>query len=159
MPPIMDQLKIIRAMKEAGNVKVTTTCYNILLIFLSRVKLCMSRPFLRESCVLSTIFLKIVTARNHWHISSVCQRFIPSEFGNEVDRVSPLPPYQACCDQKKIIRRATENSGIPYTFVVANTYGAYFVNYLLRPYDKESNKVTIYGTGEARCKFFSLIIL
>ncbi|KAK1371374.1 Isoeugenol synthase 1 [Heracleum sosnowskyi] len=98
MPPIMDQLKIIAAMKEAGNVK----------------------------------------------------RFIPSEFGNEVDRISPLPPYQACCDQKKVIRRAAEKSGIPYTFVVANTYGAYFVNYLLRPYDKKSNKVAIYGTGEAR---------
>ncbi|KAL1831220.1 hypothetical protein ACET3Z_000871 [Daucus carota] len=92
--------------------------------------------------------LKIITAMQE---AGNVKRFIPSEFGNECDRISPLPPYQAaCCGPKKIIRRAAEKSGIPYTFVIANTYGAYFVNYLLRPYDKESNKVTIYGTGEAQ---------
>lgn len=82
----------------------------------------------------------------------VFQRFIPSEFGNEVDRISPLPPFQACCDKKKVIRRAAEESGIPYTFVSANTFGAYFVNFLLHPYDEKMKNVTIYGTGEAKCK-------
>ncbi|KAK1371348.1 Isoeugenol synthase 1 [Heracleum sosnowskyi] len=64
IPQCLEQLKIIRAMKEAGNIK----------------------------------------------------RFIPSEFGNDVDRISPLPPFQACCDKKKEVRRAAEKSGIPYTF-------------------------------------------
>ncbi|XP_074369362.1 LOW QUALITY PROTEIN: isoeugenol synthase 1-like [Apium graveolens] len=98
VPLVIEQLKIIRAMKEAGNIK----------------------------------------------------RFIPSEFGNEVDRISPLPPFQACCDKKKLIRRAAEQSGIPYTFVSANSFGAYFVNFLLHPHDEKLKKVTIYGTGEAK---------
>lgn len=91
---------------------------------------------------------------NGLSLSPICadQRFIPSEFGNEVDRISPLPPFQECCDKKKAVRRAAEESGIPYTFVSANTFGAYFVNFLLRPYDEKSQKVTIYGTGEAKCK-------
>ncbi|KAK1371357.1 Isoeugenol synthase 1 [Heracleum sosnowskyi] len=98
IPQCLEQLKIIRAMKEAGNIK----------------------------------------------------RFIPSEFGNDVDRISPLPPFQACCDKKKEVRRAAEKSGIPYTFISANSCGAYFVNFLLRPYDEKLQKVTVYGTGEAK---------
>ncbi|GER49668.1 isoflavone reductase [Striga asiatica] len=43
-------------------------------------------------------------------------RFVPSEFGNEVDRVSgALPPFQKLLDDKKKIRRATEEAGIPFT--------------------------------------------
>lgn len=83
----------------------------------------------------------------------IFQRFIPSEFGSEVDRITPvLPAFQACIDMKKLIRREVEKSGIPYTFVAANSFGAYFVNFLLRPYDKELGKFTIYGTGEKKCK-------
>lgn len=99
VPTYKEQLKIIKAMKEAGNIK----------------------------------------------------RFIPSEFGSEVDRITPvLPAFQACIDMKKLIRREVEKSGIPYTFVAANSFGAYFVNFLLRPYDKELGKFTIYGTGEKK---------
>lgn len=99
VPQYLEQLEIIRAMKEAGNIK----------------------------------------------------RFFPSEFGNEVDRIiSALSPFQACCDKKKLVRRAAEESGVPYTFVSANSCGAYFINYLLHPCDEEFNKVTIYGTGDAK---------
>ncbi|KAL1816768.1 hypothetical protein ACET3Z_019342 [Daucus carota] len=52
--------------------------------------------------------------------------------------------------KKKLIRRAAEESGIPYTFVSANSFGAYFVNSLLHPYDQNLKKVTVYGTGEAK---------
>ncbi|KAG5534023.1 hypothetical protein RHGRI_022243 [Rhododendron griersonianum] len=43
------------------------------------------------------------------------KRFVPSEFGNEADRSSGLPPFQAIIENKKKIRRATEAAGIPYT--------------------------------------------
>ncbi|KAL2498521.1 NmrA-like negative transcriptional regulator family protein [Abeliophyllum distichum] len=99
VPQHLEQLKIINAMKEAGNIK----------------------------------------------------RFVPSEFGNEVDRVSGLPPFQALLDNKKKIRRTTEEAGIPFTYVSANSFAAYFVDYLLHPHDK-SDQVTLYGTGEAREK-------
>lgn len=79
------------------------------------------------------------------------QRFVPSEFGNEVDRVSGLPPFQAILDNKKKIRRATKEAGIPYTYVSANSLGAYFVDYLLHPRQAPpSDEVVIYGSGEAK---------
>ncbi|KAK1371363.1 Eugenol synthase [Heracleum sosnowskyi] len=79
-------------------------------------------------------------------------RFIPSEFGNEVDRISSLPPFKAIFDKKKAVRRAAEKSGKPYTFIFANSFGAYFVNILLRPFDEKLHKVTVYGTGETKYK-------
>ena len=77
------------------------------------------------------------------------QRFLPSDFGVEEDRVSPLPPFQAFLDKKREIRRATEAAGIPYTFVSANAYAAYFVNFLLHPHDKAPD-ILVYGNGEAK---------
>ncbi|KAG5049130.1 hypothetical protein JHK85_010233 [Glycine max] len=92
-PQVMEQLKIIDAIKVAGNIK----------------------------------------------------RFLPSDFGVEEDRVNPLPPFQAFLDKKRKIRREIEAAGIPYTFVSANCFGAYFVNYLLRPYE-----ITVYGNGDTK---------
>ncbi|KZV40892.1 hypothetical protein F511_05137 [Dorcoceras hygrometricum] len=77
------------------------------------------------------------------------KRFLPSDFGCEEDRISVLPPFQAFLNKKKKIRRAIEEANIPYTFVSANCFGAYFVNYLLRPYQK-NQEITVYGTGEAK---------
>ncbi|XP_027093540.1 eugenol synthase 1-like [Coffea arabica] len=97
-PQVLDQLKIIEAIKVAGNIK----------------------------------------------------RFLPSDFGCEEDRVTMLPSFQEFLNKKKKIRRATEAEGIPYTFVSANCFRAYFVNYLLRPHDHEKEDITVYGSGEAK---------
>lgn len=97
VPQHLDQLKIIDAIKEAGNIT----------------------------------------------------RFVPSEYGNEVERVRGLPPFQVLLDNKKTIRRATQAAGIPYTFVSANSLTAYFVEYLLHP-SENHQQVSIYGTGEAK---------
>ncbi|KAH9781213.1 Phenylcoumaran benzylic ether reductase 1 [Citrus sinensis] len=96
-PQFLDQLKIVRAIKVAGNIK----------------------------------------------------RFLPSEFGCEEDRVRPLPPFEACLEKKRIVRRAIEAAQIPYTFVSANLCGAYFVNVLLRPSESHDD-VVVYGSGEAK---------
>ncbi|KAK7334517.1 hypothetical protein VNO80_26274 [Phaseolus coccineus] len=96
-PQVMEQLKIIDAIKVAGNIK----------------------------------------------------RFLPSDFGVEEDRVNPLPPFQAFLDKKRKIRREIEASEIPYTFISANCFGAYFFNYLVRPYDK-NNHTIVYGNGDAK---------
>ncbi|KAF8411978.1 hypothetical protein HHK36_004537 [Tetracentron sinense] len=76
------------------------------------------------------------------------KRFVPSEFGNEVDRVRGLPPFQALLDNKKKIRRATEAAGIPYTYVSANSFAAYFLDYLIHPHDRRE-QVLVYGSGKA----------
>ncbi|KAF8411976.1 hypothetical protein HHK36_004535 [Tetracentron sinense] len=77
------------------------------------------------------------------------KRFVPSEFGNEVDRVSGLPPFQIILGNKKKIRRATEAAGIPYTYISANSFAAYFVDYLLHPHERR-DEVLVYGSGEAK---------
>ncbi|KAM5584592.1 isoeugenol synthase 1 [Rosa sericea] len=97
VPQYLEQLKIIKAIKEAGNIK----------------------------------------------------RFFPSEFGNEVDRVSGLPPFEAIHVNRRKIRRATEAAGISYTYVSANSFASYFVDYLLHPHEKRK-EVTVYGSGEAK---------
>ncbi|KOM42999.1 hypothetical protein LR48_Vigan05g060300 [Vigna angularis] len=96
-PQVMEQLKIIEAIKVAGNIK----------------------------------------------------RFLPSDFGVEEDRVNPLPPFQAFLDKKRKIRREIEASNIPFTYISANCFGAYFVNYLIRPHE-ENNHTIVYGNGHAK---------
>ncbi|CAK9149872.1 unnamed protein product [Ilex paraguariensis] len=77
------------------------------------------------------------------------QRFLPSDFGCEEDRVTVLPPFQAFLNQKKMIRRAIEAAGIPYSFVSANCFGSYFVNLLLHPHEQRED-ITVYGSGETK---------
>ncbi|KAG2718994.1 hypothetical protein I3760_03G245600 [Carya illinoinensis] len=100
VPQHLDQLKIIQAMKDAGNIK----------------------------------------------------RFVPSEcseFGNEVDRVSGLPAFEALLENKRKIRRANEEAGIAFTYVSANSFAAYFVHHLLHPHEKRE-EVVVFGSGEAK---------
>jgi len=76
------------------------------------------------------------------------KRFVPSEFGNEVDTVQALPPFQRVCDNKKKFRRAIEESGIPFTFFSANSYAKYFIDYFFHPRQKpQPEEVVIYGDG------------
>ncbi|KAG4205868.1 hypothetical protein ERO13_A04G127700v2 [Gossypium hirsutum] len=84
------------------------------------------------------------------------KRFLPSEFGVEEDRLSFLPPFEACLDENRKVRRAVEASGIPYTYVSANCFGAYFLNYLLRLHEQQED-VIIYGSGEAKGKYFKKV--
>ncbi|KAL8485949.1 hypothetical protein ACS0TY_028020 [Phlomoides rotata] len=101
-PQVLDQFKILEAIKVAGNIK----------------------------------------------------RFLPSDFGVEEGRVSALPPFEEFLEKKRRIRRAIEEANIPYTFVSANCFGAYFLNYLLHP-SQPKQDITVYGTGEAKCTNFS----
>ncbi|CAI9754312.1 unnamed protein product [Fraxinus pennsylvanica] len=90
--------------------------------------------------------LKIIEAIK---VAGGIKRFLPSDFGCEEDRISVLPPFQALLDKKKKIRRAIEEAKIPYTFVSANCFGAYFINYLLGPHEQKE-EITVYGSGQAK---------
>ena len=93
--------------------------------------------------------LSLSLSLNITPLPNVLQRFVPSEYGNEVDRVFGLPPFQAIFDNKKKIRRATEAAGIPYTFVSANSFAAYFIDFFLHPREQR-DEVIVYGSGEAK---------
>ncbi|KAI4326197.1 hypothetical protein MLD38_031535 [Melastoma candidum] len=91
--------------------------------------------------------LKIIEAMKH---APNIQRFVPSEFGNEVDRVrGTLLPFQVLLENKRKIRRATEAAGIPHTYVAANSFAAYFVDYILHP-NESRRQVLVYGDGHAK---------
>ncbi|KAF8005766.1 hypothetical protein BT93_K0139 [Corymbia citriodora subsp. variegata] len=77
------------------------------------------------------------------------KRFVPSEFGCDVDRTTTLPPFQVCLDKKKKMRRLIEASAIPYTFICANCCASYFINLLLHPRDPRPD-LDVYGTGDAK---------
>jgi len=52
------------------------------------------------------------------------------------------------CDNKRKIRRAIEEAGIPFTFFSANSYASYFVDYFFHPRQKpQPEEVVIYGDG------------
>ncbi|KAM3709581.1 hypothetical protein ACJW31_02G182400 [Castanea mollissima] len=72
---IADQVKIIAAIKEAGNIK----------------------------------------------------RFIPSEFGTDVDRVHAVEPAAHFFGVKASVRRSIEAEAIPYTYLVSNGFAGYFL--------------------------------
>ncbi|KAK4391226.1 Eugenol synthase 1 [Sesamum angolense] len=100
--------------------------------------------------------LKIIEAIK---VAGNIKRFLPSGLCVEEDRVSVLPPFEAFLEKKRKIRRAIEAANIPYTFVSANCFGAYFVNFLLHPHEQKEEIITVYGSGEAKGENFNHISL
>ncbi|CAA0336131.1 NAD(P)-binding domain superfamily [Arabidopsis thaliana x Arabidopsis arenosa] len=99
---ILDQTKIISAIKEAGNVK----------------------------------------------------RFLPSEFGMDVDKSSAVEPAKSAFGRKLQTRRDIEAEGIPYTYLVTNYFAGYYLPTLvqLEPglTSPPRDKVKIFGDGNVK---------
>ncbi|KAF3441089.1 hypothetical protein FNV43_RR19375 [Rhamnella rubrinervis] len=80
------------------------------------------------------------------------KRFLPSEFGPDVDRSGAVDPTASFFRRKANIRRMIEAEGIPYTFVVCNGFGRSFwrnlgqINTTVPPRDR----VTIFGDGNTK---------
>ncbi|XP_047325810.1 eugenol synthase 1-like [Impatiens glandulifera] len=85
------------------------------------------------------------------------KRFFPSEFGNDVDRVRAVEPAKSTFEVKAKIRRAIEESGIPYTIVVSNFFAGYFLPTLAQAglTSPPRDKVTIFGDGNVKAVFNS----
>ncbi|MQL76978.1 hypothetical protein Taro_009370, partial [Colocasia esculenta] len=114
---VPEQTKITAAIKEAGNVKVTHQ-NPLLLIGETGYQKSRLTEFLRFS-----------------------QRFFPSEFGNDVDRVHA---------------RLLEAEGIPHTIVSSNFFTGYFLPSLAQPGFLSSpprNKVIILDDGNPKAIF------
>ncbi|CAI9282538.1 unnamed protein product [Lactuca saligna] len=100
---VADQVKLIAAIKEAGNVK----------------------------------------------------RFIPSEFGTDVDHVNAVEPAKSTFKGKADIRRAVEASGIPHTFIACNGFAGYFLPTVgqMDTYTAPREKIIILGDGTPKVVF------
>ncbi|KGN43147.1 phenylcoumaran benzylic ether reductase Pyrc5 [Cucumis sativus] len=83
------------------------------------------------------------------------KRFLPSEFGNDVDRSNAVEPAKSVFGIKVGIRRATEAAGIPYTYVSANFFDGYFLPSLSQPgaTSPPRDKIVILGDGTAQSIF------
>lgn len=73
------------------------------------------------------------------------KRFVPSEFGFDVDRAEFVDPVKSLFAMKANFRRATEAAGIPYTIVCSNAFAGYTLPSLAR-----SDQVIIFGDGNTK---------
>ena len=82
------------------------------------------------------------------------QRFLPSEFGLDVERHNAVEPVTSFLEKKVKIRRSIEAEGIPYTYICSNAFAGYFLptlgqqNVTAPPRDK----VVILGDGNVKGK-------
>uniref|UniRef100_A0A1J3JP35 Isoflavone reductase-like protein P3 n=1 Tax=Noccaea caerulescens TaxID=107243 RepID=A0A1J3JP35_NOCCA len=82
------------------------------------------------------------------------KRFLPSEFGNDVDRTVAIEPTLSDLMMKAQIRRAIEAAKIPYTYVVTGCFAGFFIPSLgqchLRLKSPPRDQVSIYGNGNCK---------
>ncbi|XP_065847321.1 phenylcoumaran benzylic ether reductase Betv6-like [Euphorbia lathyris] len=74
------------------------------------------------------------------------KRFLPSEFGNDVDHVNAVGPAKFVFGIKAQIRRTIEAEGIPYTYVPSGFFSSYIISFLFPPGDT----VSILGDGNVK---------
>uniref|UniRef100_A0A5B7CAC3 Putative leucoanthocyanidin reductase n=1 Tax=Davidia involucrata TaxID=16924 RepID=A0A5B7CAC3_DAVIN len=83
------------------------------------------------------------------------KRFLPSEFGHDVDRAEPVEPGLSMYKEKRRVRRLIEESGVPYTYICCNSIASwpYYDNThpteVLPPLDH----FQIYGDGSVKAYF------
>nr|QPF70281.1 eugenol synthase 3 [Ocimum basilicum] len=80
------------------------------------------------------------------------KRFLPSEFGCDVDRVEAVEPAATMFASKASIRRMIESEGVPYTYVVSNGFAGYFLPTLGQPNRTEPPRDEIVILGDGRTK-------
>lgn len=88
----------------------------------------------------------------------VWQRFLPSEFGHDIDRADPVEPGQSMYNEKRIVRRAIEAAGIPYTYICCNSIAGWPYHDNIHPADvlPPLDRFHIYGDGTVKGSFSSL---
>ncbi|KAG6434650.1 hypothetical protein SASPL_106290 [Salvia splendens] len=83
------------------------------------------------------------------------KRFLPSEFGNDIDRSRAVDPINQNFQLKVQLRRAIEASGVPYTFIVSNIFSGYALTNLLQlgATSPPRDKLVIPGDGNVKAVF------
>ncbi|KAF3778539.1 Leucoanthocyanidin reductase [Nymphaea thermarum] len=83
------------------------------------------------------------------------KRFVPSEFGHDIDKANPIEPALTLYNQKRKIRRAIEAAGIPYTYVCCNSIAGwpYFDQIHPSEIPPPTDCFEIYGDGNVKAYF------
>ncbi|KAF9595326.1 hypothetical protein IFM89_038478 [Coptis chinensis] len=82
-------------------------------------------------------------------------RFLPSEFGHDVDRADPVEPGLTMYNDKRKVRRLIEDFGIPYTYICCNSIAAWPYHDNNHPSDvlPPMDQFQIYGDGSVKAYF------
>ncbi|KAH9295600.1 hypothetical protein KI387_039188, partial [Taxus chinensis] len=85
------------------------------------------------------------------------KRFLPSEFGHDVDRADPIEPAQSFYEEKRKIRRAIEEAKIDYTYICCNSIAGWPYHYDTHPskLPPPRDKMGIYGDGIIKAYFMT----
>lgn len=83
------------------------------------------------------------------------KRFLPSEFGHDVDRSNPVQPGLHMYDEKRKIRRSIEQSGVPYTYICCNSIASWPYHDNTHPSEvlPPLDQCQIYGDGSVKAYF------
>jgi leucoanthocyanidin reductase len=83
------------------------------------------------------------------------KRFLPSEFGHDIDKANPVEPGLTFYKDKRRVRRAVEAAGIPYTYICCNSIAGwpYFDNIHPSEVPPPLDCFQIYGDGNVRAFF------
>lgn len=86
------------------------------------------------------------------------QRFLPSEFGHDVDRADPVEPGLTMYLEKRKVRRAIEKSGVPYTYICCNSIASwpYYDNKHPSEVVPPLDQFQIYGDGTVKGMYGSI---
>ncbi|MBA0562459.1 hypothetical protein Golob_007502 [Gossypium lobatum] len=85
-------------------------------------------------------------------IKEAGNRFLPSEFGMDADRIHAVEPAASIFRIKAKIRRAIEAEGIPYTYISSNAFAGHFLPNLMQENATvpPRDKVVILGDGNPK---------
>jgi len=115
--------------------------------------------FFVEKINLKLILKKIFSTSNiftelNYLVLKKIQRFFPSEFAMDVDRINAVEPIKSTFVVQAQIRRAVEAAEIPYTYVSCNYFARYFIPNLAPPgaTAPPRDKVIIPGDGNVKGK-------
>ncbi|KAL8153879.1 hypothetical protein V2J09_011639 [Rumex salicifolius] len=83
------------------------------------------------------------------------KRFLPSEFGHDVDRANPVEPGLTMYLEKRAVRRAIEEAGIGYTHICCNSIASwpYYDNTHPSEVAPPMDRFQIYGDGDVKAYF------
>nr|AZJ17294.1 leucoanthocyanidin reductase [Camellia sinensis] len=83
------------------------------------------------------------------------KRFLPSEFGHDVDRANPVEPGLTMYNEKRRVRRLIEECGVPYTYTCCNSIASwpYYDNTHPSEVIPPLDEFQIYGDGSVKAYF------